>query len=93
MYQGDMYQGDKQLTIQVSTNEDNDDDVSAWADSAAANDDNDDDNCFAAFTLFLGARDFNVDCLFSHRLRVNFFTEAGQCTRHGIDLIVPVNLS
>ena len=90
-----MLQG-KKITNQVSTNEDNDndnddDDVGTWADSAAANDD--DDDCFTAFTLFLGARDFNVDCLFSHRLRVNFFTEAGQCTKHGIDLIVPVNLS
>lgn len=88
-----MLQG-KKITNQVSTNEDNDiddDDLGAWADSVAANDD--DDDCFANFTLFLGARDFNVDCLFSHRLRVNFFTEAGQCTRHGIDLIVPVNLS
>ena len=47
----------------------------------------------ADFTLFLGARDFNVDCRFSHRLRVNFFIDAGQCTRHGIDFIVPVSLS
>ena len=45
------------------------------------------------FTLLFGASELNVDGLFSHRFKVNFFVSVGVYNKQGMDVIVPVTLS